>query len=106
VTGQFLTPTCGPTRTEANFLAHVQAVVACNPSALCWHFAVDHLDIHRSESTVRWGVAELDLMLDLGEKGNSGVLHNRQTRAAFLSDPCHRIVFHYISNHCSWLNQI
>src|SRR5205807_610201 len=31
VTGKILAPACGPTRTEADFLAHLQAVVATDP---------------------------------------------------------------------------
>ena len=48
VTGQVVAPTAGPTRTEADFLAHVQGVVATDPTARRWHFVVDNLDIHRS----------------------------------------------------------
>src|SRR4029453_5486629 len=33
VTGQVIAPTCGPTRTEADFLAHVQQTVATDPAA-------------------------------------------------------------------------
>jgi len=106
VSGQLLAPSAGPTRTEADFLAHVQGVVASDPTARRWHFVVDNLDTHRSESLVRWVAAESDVASDLGVKGKSGILHNRQSRAAFLSDPQHRIVFHDTPKHCSWLNQI
>lgn len=106
VTGQVVAPYSGATRTEADFLVHVQAVVASDPAARRWHFVVDNLNVHLSASLVRWAASESDLELDLGEKGKSGILHNKQTRAAFLSEPSHRIVFHYTPKHCSWLNQI
>ena len=106
VTGKVLAPHAGPTRTEADFLAHVQSVVATDPNATRWHFAVDNLNIHKSASLVYWVADESDLDIDLGEKEKSGILHNQPSRAAFLSDPTHRIVFHYTPKHCSWLNQI
>ena len=106
VTGQVIAPPMGPTRTEVDFLGHAQGVVATDPAAGQWHFVVDNLNTHMSEALGRWVAAESDLDLDLGEKGKHGILHTKQSRAAFLSEPTHRIVFHYTPKPCSWLNQM
>lgn len=106
VTGQILAPTAGPTRTEADFLSHLQGVVATDPTVRRWHVVVDNLNTHQSASLACWVAAESGLDIDLGKKGQCGILHTQASRAAFLSDPTHRVVFHYTPKHCSWLNQI
>jgi len=106
VTGKLVAPYAGPTRTEADFLAHVQAVVATDPEAKRWHIVCDQLNTHQSESLVRW-VAQLSgIDEDLGVKGESGILASMASRAAFLSDASHKVVFHYTPKHSSWMNQI
>jgi transposase len=105
-TGAIVAPSCGPTRTEADFLAHVQGVVATDPAAARWHFVVDNLNTHHSASLVRYVAAVSGVDGDLGEKGRRGTLASQASRAAFLRDPGHAIVFHYTPKHSSWLNQV
>jgi DDE superfamily endonuclease len=106
VTGVIVASFCGPTRTEADFLAHLQEVVKTDLKATRWHVVCDQLNTHQSESLVRW-VAELSgIEEDLGVKGESGILASMVSRAAYLRDPSHTVVFHYTPKHSSWLNQI
>ena len=104
--GEIVAPFCGPTRTEEDFLAHLQAVVASDPTATRWHVVCDQLNTHQAEALVRF-VAQLSgIQEELGVKGKSGILASMPSRAAFLQDPTHTMVFHYTPKHSSWLNQI
>ena len=104
-TGRIVAPTVGPTRTEADFAAHIAQTIASD-SAGEWVFIVDQLNTHQSETLVRWVAAECDIKMDLGVKGKSGILESMQTRKEFLQDTNHRIRFVYTPKHTSWLNQV
>jgi putative transposase len=107
VTGEVIEPSWGATRNEADALAHLQRLIASDPHATKWHLMLDNLNIHQTEALVRW-VAEREGIVGetLGVKGKSGILRSMESRAAFLHDATHQVVFYYTPKHASWMNQV
>jgi putative transposase len=105
-TGAIIQASVGDTRTEVDYLTHVQQTIATNPNATKWPLVMDCLNTHQSESLVRYVAQVEGLEIDLGIKGKCGILKSMQTRTDFLTDKTHRIIFYFTPKHCSWLNQI
>ncbi len=103
--GAVLAPSVGPTRTEADFAAHIERTVATDPDA-SGVFLVDQRNTHQAEGLVRLVARAEGLTSDLGEQGQRGILHAMASRAAFRGAPERRIQFVYLPKHTSWLNQV
>ena len=104
VQGKILAPLVNPTRTEADFCEHLNAVIDTDPHA-SWIFVMDQLNTHQSEMLVRLVAQRCGMTGDLGVKGESGILQSMPTRAQFLEDPRHRVRILYTPKHTSWINQ-
>jgi transposase len=105
-TGEIVKPMIQPTRTEEDFTAHIESVISLSPND--GHiFITDNLNTHISESLVRM-VARIHNIdeTSLGGKRKCGILKDMKSRAEFLTDSFHQIVFMYTPKHCSWMNQI
>lgn len=67
VSGQMFCETVGPTRTEADFVGHVQRTVSTDP-AVPWVFVVDNLNVHASAGLVEWLAEQCEPERPLGKK--------------------------------------
>lgn len=105
-TGNIITPTIEETRTEEDFVQHIDRLIESDPEAKGWIFVTDQLNTHKSEGIVRLIAEKCGITEELGEKGKKGVLKNMETRKNFLEDESHPIRFLFTPKHCSWLNQI
>jgi len=104
-TGQVMAPSVGATRTEEDFVGHIERTIARDPAA-AWVFIVDRLNTHQSESLVRLVATQCGIEENVGVKGKAGILESMSTRAAFFSDPTPRLRWVYTPKHTSWLNQV
>ena len=106
VTTGKMTPLISETGTEEDVASWLEHRLNSNPCARGWHFIADNLNTHRSESAVRV-IAAIEGMPPEkpGIKGKSGILKNRGTWSAYLSNPSHkREAITGIDKWCSFLS--
>ena len=64
-TGKVVSPSIGPTRTEADFVAHIDQTIETDPEA-GWIFVTDQLDTHRAATLVELVARRCGIQDDLG----------------------------------------
>ena len=67
VTGEMISPTIGPTRTEEDFIQHIEQTTRPDPDGE-WIFIVDTLNIHWSAGLVKWVAENCEPKRPLGKK--------------------------------------
>ena len=80
VSGQMFSETIGATRTEEDYVFHIQRTVATDPD-VSWVIIVDNLNIHLSAGLVEWVAKVCTPDLPLGKKRETE-FSNRRTAAA------------------------
>lgn len=96
----------GDTRTEEDFARFIEWIIQHHPGYRTYHFVMDQLNTHKSETLVRTTARLCGLTIDLGGKGKTGILESMESREEFLAQPHKAVIFHYTPKHASWMNQI
>jgi hypothetical protein len=95
VSGQMFAATIGATRTEEDFVGHIQQAVATDPD-VPWVFVLDNLNIHMSASLVEWVAEICEPDRQLGKKKSREFSNRRPVVAS----SCRIPITAFVSSFC------